>query len=89
MLQTRPLKQLIATQRLVTLTPLGVIDGLEKDWADHLLDYHGVRSPPHIGRNPYVIHSIAGVAEIRSVALLSSDALGGATASAVECAGNN
>ena len=30
MLQTRPLKQLIATQRLVTLTPLGVIDGLEK-----------------------------------------------------------
>ena len=70
MLQTRPLKQLIATQRLVTLTPLGVIDGLEKDWADHLLDYHGVRSPPHIGRNPYVIRSIAGVAEIRSVALL-------------------
>jgi hypothetical protein len=70
MLQTRPLKQLIATQRLVTLTPWGVIDGLEKDWANHLLGYHGVRSPSHIGRNPYVIHSIAGVAEIRSVALL-------------------
>jgi hypothetical protein len=50
--------------------PVGVIDGLEKDWANHLLGYHGVRSPPHIGRNPYVIHSIAGVAEIRSVALL-------------------
>ena len=50
--------------------PWGVIDGLEKDWANHLLGYHGVRSPSHIGRNPYVIHGIAGVAEIRSVALL-------------------
>ena len=42
----------------------------KKDWANHVLGYHGVRSPSHIGRNPYVIHSIAGVAEIRSVALL-------------------
>ena len=30
-----------------------MIDGLEKDWANHVLGYHGVRSPSHIGRNPY------------------------------------
>jgi hypothetical protein len=64
MLQTRPLKQLIATRRLVTLTPWGVIDGLEKDWANHLLGYHGVRSPSHIGG--ILMLFIASLAWLRS-----------------------
>ena len=46
------------------------IYGLEKDWAAQLWGHHGVRSHCHIGRNPNVVHSIAGAAEIRAVAPL-------------------
>jgi hypothetical protein len=49
-------------------SPHGVIDGLEKDWSDHLLAYHRLRGHSRICQYPYVIYSIASVAEIRGLA---------------------